>query len=354
MILAGQLFDPAPRGPCLVEITDGRFSAIEAISAFDCPPRLIVPGFVDLQVNGAGGVDFARDEPDLATARRVLARHGITTFLPTLISSTDDRYASERLELLLGPDEPGLACTAGVHLEGPFLAKDRAGAHRAEDLRAPDRETVTRLAGHRSVRLVTLAPELDGSLDAIGRADELDVVFAVGHSDASVAETEAAIASGVRLGTHLFNAMRPLHHRDPGIVGAILTADVGATIIADGVHVAPSMLRLAHRVKGPDRLAIVTDAIAGFGLPAGPSTLGSHTIRNDGRVGRLPDGSLAGSATPPAKAIRTLVGAGVPLADAIRMATETPARMLGLSGPGTIQLGGPADRGRADARPPPE
>ncbi len=300
----------------------------------------IVPGLVDIQLNGAFGVDFAAPE-GLPDVRARLAASGVTTFLATLVSASPGAYEAP-LAALVPDDATALARLAGVHLEGPWLSPAMPGAHDPAALRPPSGTEIDALLAGGTIRVVTLAPEVVGGLDAIRRLVAAGVRVAIGHTNADAATTVAALAAGATFATHLFNAMRPFHHRDPGAVGALLDADCGATVIADGVHVADEALRLAWRTKGAGRLALVSDGVAALGLEPGAHRLGNVDISSDGRVCRLADGTLAGSATPLLDGVRRLVACGVRLADAVRAATETPALLAGLDA-GTIAVGARAD-----------
>ncbi len=310
------------------------------------PRGTIVPGFVDLQVNGGVGVDLLDGrEGDVARLSRYLASTGTTGFLATLISASTERLRSALSALTdAAPDGADLL---GVHLEGPVLNPQRRGAHNARWLRPPDDPEVRRLYGDAlpHLRLVTLAPELPGS-DAltkwlVGRG----VVVALGHSEATYEQAVRAFGQGVRMATHLFNAMRSFHHREPGAVGAALD-DVRCVcgLIADGVHLHPAALRLAYRLLGPERIALVTDAGAAAGMPRGMYTAGDQPVRvaEDG-IPRLADGTLAGSVLRMDQAVTNLVAWGIPLREAVLSASRTPLRLLGLLDRGVLAPGYRAD-----------
>jgi N-acetylglucosamine-6-phosphate deacetylase len=322
---------------------------------------LAVAGFVDLQVNGFGGVDLAT--ADGGGYRRVavaLARSGVTSYLPTLPSLAAGAYgpalavASRAVaEASGGPGPPRRggappgARPVGIHLEGPFLAPRRAGAHRPEHLVVPDLGYADRLLGGSPVALVTVAAELPGSLALIGHLASRGVVVSIGHSDATGAEAAAAFDGGARAVTHLWNAQRPPSAREPGVVGTALSrADVTVCLIADLVHVAAPTLLLSL-AAARQRVVVVTDAVALAGV-AHAASGGEH--RFDGRpvvvaegAVRLADGTLAGSACPMDAALRNLVALGVPLADAVAAMTRTPARLLGRRDLGRLAPGLRAD-----------
>jgi N-acetylglucosamine-6-phosphate deacetylase len=322
-----------------VEIDDGRITRW-GLSSPD-GSGLAVPGFVDLQVNGFGGVDFLdADAEGYRRAGKALLETGVTAYLPTLITSPEETLLAALAEVPAGEQHPRIL---GVHLEGPFLSPRRLGTHVGSARRDPDLALLDRLLDGGPVRLMTLAPELPGASDLILRLLERGVTVSLGHSDATAAQAEAAFELGVRTVTHLFNAMRPFKHRDPGIIGAALARDdVIVQLILDGVHLAPETVKLVWRAT-PDRLALVTDAITATAAGEGDYPFGSFDVSvRDGTV-RGPDGVLAGSVLTMIDAVRNLHHLGVPLADAVEAATSIPARVLGLTDLGRIDVGLPAD-----------
>lgn len=308
---------PSGLAPADVLVADGRIAAVG--TGLDAPVvhevDLLSPGFVDLHVHaldGCGTVGAAA--PDVAGLSRALARRGVTSFLATTVASPLDAL----LPLLAPVATEGARC-AGVHLEGPWLATGHRGAQPLEGLAAPSLADLETLLAAGPPVIVTLAPELPGADAVLARAVEAGVVVALGHSGASYDEARAAVAAGARHVTHCFNAMRPLHHRDPGLVGAALDLpDVTVEVIADGVHLHPAVVRLVWRAVGRDRMCLVSDAV---GLLAA----------QDAET-RLPDGTLAGSGIGLDDAVRNLVGWDVPLTDALTMASTTPARVVGQRG----------------------
>jgi N-acetylglucosamine-6-phosphate deacetylase len=305
---------------------------------------LIAPGFIDLQVNGAFGADVGVDPSALAMISRELPRTGVTAYLPTAISWPLERYPGLFDALEQAADAPG-ARILGVHLEGPFLAPSRHGAHDPANLRPIDRGALRELLGSGHVRVMTLAPELPGALEAIELIVGAGAVASAGHTEATHEEVVSAADAGPTLGTHLDNAMRGLGHREPGAAGALLADDRLRTgIIADGVHVHPAALRIAYRSKGADGLILVTDAMEAAGMPEGSYSLSGRRVTVAGGAARLDDGTLAGAAVTMEELIRGAgerLGAG--LEDAIRMATRTPAQALGLDRVGQIAPGAEAD-----------
>ena len=321
-----------------VAIDGGR---IQAVGLDGVGRGIAVPGFVDLQVNGFAGVDFLGTDADGFTAAgEALLETGVTAYLPTLITSEEADLVPAIASV--PPRAPGPRIL-GVHLEGPFLSPARLGTHRLAARRDPDPALLERLLGAGRVRLVTLAPELPGALDLVDLLHARGIVVSLGHTNATAAEAHAAFDRGVRAVTHVFNAMRPLAHRDPGVVGAALVRpDVVLQAIVDGVHLDPDIVRLLWRVAA-GRLSLVTDAIAGAGLGDGTYALGEIEIVVADDVVRSEDGVLAGSALTMIEAVRNLVAVDVPLERALEAATSVPARVLGDPTLGRLVPGGPAD-----------
>jgi N-acetylglucosamine-6-phosphate deacetylase len=314
---------------------------IEALGLERGGQGIAVPGFVDLQVNGFAGVDFLGADADgFATAGEALLETGVTAYLPTLITSAEeDTIAALRSvpETRHGPR------ILGVHLEGPFLSPARLGTHGLRARRDPDVALLDRLLEAGPVRLMTLAPELPGALDLLGVLEARGVTVSAGHTNATAAEAHAAFDRGVRTVTHVFNAMRPLAHRDPGVVGAALVRpDVVLQAIVDNVHLDAEIVRLLWAV-GAGRLALVTDAIAAAGAGDGTYALGEIEVVVTDDVVRREDGVLAGSTLTMPQAVRNLVAAGAPLEQALEAASTVPGRVLGLPQLGRLFPGGPAD-----------
>lgn len=352
--LIGRLLAPEDAGLRLVTIDDGRIAGIGEASgapahALGGPDAWILPGLVDIQLNGAFGTDFSDPEADLPRAAKELPATGVTAFLPTVVSSPPEAYAPI-LRTLAQPVPSGAAQVLGTHLEGPFLAPARRGTHDPSAIRPPDLDELRGWLDADDVAVVTLAPELPGAEALIAELVARGVIAAIGHSDATWQEADAAVAAGARLGTHLFNAMRPLHHRDPGIAGRLLGPGIATSVIVDGVHVAPETVRLVASIKAADELVFVTDGLAGLGQPAGTHRLGSREVVSDGIVARLADGTLSGSVLPMATALGRLVSAGLDPAVAARAASTTPARLLGReAGLGRVAVGRVADLVLLDA-----
>jgi N-acetylglucosamine-6-phosphate deacetylase len=302
---------------------------------------IAAPGFVDLQVNGFAGVDFlSADAEGYRLAGEALLETGVTAYLPTFITSPEEQLLAALREVPSGGDGPRVL---GAHLEGPFLSALRLGIHSADARRNPDVDLLDRLLDSGPVRLVTLAPELPGATNVIERLLQREIAISCGHSDASADQANAAFDLGVRSVTHLFNAMRPFHHRDPGIVGAALARpDVVVQLILDWVHVAPVTAAMVWQAA-QGRVALVTDSVAGAGLDDGAYRLGALDVEIRDGVARGPTGALAGSTLTMIDAVRNLHSLGVPLEDAIGAATDVPARVLRLPSTGRLGVGLPAD-----------
>jgi len=346
--------DSVPLGPACVAVSDGVILGVAAGETYgDVPPDVVlpsgvlVPGLVDMQVNGCFGVDFvAADPAGWAEVSARLPETGVTSFVPTFITApVPDLVAGLRRTAAL-PADLGGARVLGVHVEGPFLSAARHGAHDPALLRDPTPEAVEALieAAPGLLRMHTLAPERPGALAAIRRLVDAGVLVSVGHSDATAEQTEAAADAGARLVTHLFNAMRPLHHREPGVVGQGLTDPrLTCGLIADLHHVAAPICRLAF-AAAPGRIVLVTDAVAAAGMPPGTYDLGGQQVSVDPLgLPRRADGTIAGSGLRLDAAIANVVAAGVDLRSAVDAASRLPADILGRPDLGRIEAGATAD-----------
>jgi len=308
----------------------------EGAAATDLAGTTLVPGFVDLHVHGGGGRSLATREPEeLRAYARWAAGRGVTGFLASVLAPTPEA-ALPCLEAVAGAtgDIEGGARLLGAHLEGPFVSPHRRGALPAPWLHAPDAALLARYldAARGNLRVLTLAPELPGADAVLSQAVAAGVVVAVGHTDATYEQARAAFQAGARHVTHAFNAMRPFHHRDPGPLAAAIDApDITLELIADGVHLHPAAARLLVSAAGPDRVALVTDAVPPAGAESGAFRLGDADATLEGRRVTLPDGTIAGGASTMDALVRTVVADGVAsLPDAVRMAATVPARVLGL------------------------
>lgn len=356
-IRGARILTPEPlteRGTILVR--DRRIEALlpeadipipDGYSLLDAAGLVAVPGLIDLQFNGGFGRDFTDDPAAIWDVASRLPQFGVTAFLPTIITAPLSVSAAARDVLAAGPP-PGFvgARPLGLHIEGPFLNPGKKGAHNPAHLRPPTPEAVAGWSPETGVRLVTLAPELPGATATIRRLVEQGVVVSAGHSLATYDEARAGIDAGIRYATHLFNAMPPLHHREPGLVAAALTDDrVTIGLMSDGFHVHPAMVDFVWRLVGPERLTVVTDAMAALGMPPGDYPLGDHGVIVTEEGARLADGTLAGCILSLDAVLRLFMAAtACSLAEALPTMTTTPARLLGLAGDvGTLAVGAAAD-----------
>jgi len=307
------------------------------------PGELIAPGFIDLQVNGFSGHDAATGADAIAAISEALPATGVTAFLPTLISSPVEACAAFAAAVGAAAESRG-ARVLGAHIEGPFINPSFPGAHQREHLTDPTPEKIDVFEAARP-RMVTMAPELHGALAAIERLYRSGIVVSAGHTGADFDQGRKAIEAGIRFGTHIYSAMPAVHHRNPGIALALLLdSRVTVGLIADGVHVHPSVCEQVVRIKGTSRIALTTDQTAAAGAPAGTYALSGLPVVSDGISVRLPDGRLAGSAAKMDDLVRLMARLpGMTGGQAIEMATGVPARVLGESRLGRIDVGACSD-----------
>jgi N-acetylglucosamine-6-phosphate deacetylase len=320
----------------------------------DLPGAVLAPGFVDIHIHGAAGHDVMQaDVTGLSAIATLLAKHGVTSYFPTTVTASDD-VTLGALDALANAIDGAAADVnsagarpLGIHLEGPFLSHARRGVHPPAELQQP---TLARFDGfwqaaRGHIKMMTIAPELPGAVEVIAEASRRGVCVSLGHSDADFAATLRGIEAGGRHATHTFNAMRPLGHRDPGILGAVLTdTRVSADIIADGIHLDPAVVRLFLQLKGAEQSVLITDGMAATGMPDGRYRLGPLEVEvKDGRC--LSNGSLAGSVLTMDRAVRNVMTfAGWSLANAVRIATLNPAQAAGINDQaGRLVPGAPAD-----------
>ncbi len=310
---------------------------------------IAIPGLVDLQVNGYHGIDLLHATGDEVAALGVaLARTGVLWYQPTLITAPAEltRLALSTIGecATSAPGDEPAARILGAHLEGPFVSPDRPGVHPVEHLRRPDLDLLASyLVAGSAVGMVTLAPELPRAGDLIDGLAGRGICVSLGHTDADAATAHAAFDQGATTVTHLFNAMRPFGHRDPGLVGAALVRDdVVVQLIADGVHLAPEAILATWRAAR-GRIALVSDVTAAGGMGDGAFRLGTVAVKVDGGVARSEDGSLAGAVRPLAWGLRMLVELGVPIGEAVDAVTRAPARILGRRDIGVLRPGAAAD-----------
>lgn len=313
----------------------GRGPVPAGAEVVDLAGARVVPGFVDLHFHGALGHDVMDDDPAALDAIcRYQARSGTTSFLATTITAGMPALLAAVERIAGHPAPSGGARVLGLHIEGPFINPAQKGCHRVDWMKAPEP------ADHQALRAraagaplhYTVAPELPGAAGFIAAAVADGATVSLGHSDARAREVERGLAAGAGIFTHLFNAMRGLHHREPGVVGAALDSDAHVELICDGIHVAPEVVKLAWRMKGADRVVLVSDAMAAAGLGDGAYSFGGQPVRVEGGVARNPDGQLASSTITLAAALKNLVRfTGAPLEEALPAVTSNPARVLGMA-----------------------
>jgi N-acetylglucosamine-6-phosphate deacetylase len=328
-----------PEGTVLIEgssIAKVSRKPLNADEVHEYPGCFVAPGFVDLQVNGSFGVDVASEPGRVPELSKKLLATGTTSYLPTLISSPLTLYRETLpiLARLAREGMPGGAELLGVHLEGPFINVDKKGAHPAEHVVSPEVGLLHELLDLGPVRMLTLALELEGAAELARTAARRGVVVCAGHSNATFELAYRAFEGEVAGVTHLFNAMSPLHHREPGLPGAAFAHPrVACSIIADSWHVHPEVVALAFRALGPDRLYLVTDAIAATGMEPGEYPLATRRVYLEEGVPKLEDGTLAGSILTMDDVLRNVLAfTGCTVPEAIRMATATPASLVGVGG----------------------
>jgi N-acetylglucosamine-6-phosphate deacetylase len=359
LLVRGRVVTPeGVLSPGWVRVTGDRIDAIgpglpppgqdPRLDVVDLPGQWLLPGFVDIHVHGGGGTSFTEGTSDDArNAAEFHLRHGSTTLLASLVTAPLAGLEAQAAMLAGLADEDVIA---GLHLEGPFLSPARRGAQDARHMLAPDVAVFDRLhaAARGHLRVLTLAPELPGAIRMVQAVARAGVTVAIGHTDATAEVTSAAIDAGATHATHLFNGMRPPHHREPGASGALLDrAEVTCEVIADGAHLHDMTIRLVARAAGPGRLVLITDAMAAAGMSDGSYRLGSMRVNVAGGVARLADeprqagvpgqpgdtvqpGAIAGSTATMASVVRHALAAGLPVTEVAAAASTTPARVLGI------------------------
>lgn len=313
----------------------------------------IAPAFIDLHIHGGAGHDVMRADADgLARFERSLVSHGVSAYFPTTVTAPLDatlaalENLADTIEAASSREAASQAIPLGIHLEGPFISHARRGVHPPANLVPPTIAIFERFwqAARGHIAVMTIAPELDGAIEVIEQATRRGVCVSLGHTDATLEEARAGVSAGARHATHTFNAMRPLNHREPGILGEVLTnPQVTADIIADGIHLDPAIVKLFLKAKGPEAAVLITDAISATDMPDGRYMLGAIEVEvKDGKC--LADGKLAGSVLTMDRAVRNVMQfAGWNLQHAVRLASENPARIAGLKARGRIEAGARAD-----------
>lgn len=346
----------------LLIIEDGRIEEVSSRAGKHLPAdtelidfgdAILAPGFFDIHMHGGAGVDLMRAQPaDFPRLGKFLTTHGVTSYFPTTVAAPLDatHAALERLADAIEAPADGDTVQArplGIHLEGPFLSHKRRGVHPPEYLVAPTVEIFDRMwqAARGHVCMMTIAPEVPGAMEVIAEAARRDVCVSIGHSDAEMLIAQKAVEAGAHHATHTFNAMRPLDHREPGIIGEVLSDDrISADIIADGIHVSPEVVKVFLQAKGHNRAVLITDAISATGMPEGRYQLGP--IQVDVKDGKCTsNGSLAGSVLTMDRAVRNVTKfSNWTLRDAVRAATLNPAQAVGLAAQkGVLAPGANAD-----------
>jgi N-acetylglucosamine-6-phosphate deacetylase len=360
-ITAARLFTPIDEivDPLLL-LEDGHIREICSRSSHEIPQNarlldfgdaVLAPGLVDIHNHGAAGHDVMEPSSgSLPAIEQLLAEHGVTSYLPTTVTAPLDvtLKALDRLAIAIESPRPDSlrARPAGIHIEGPFLSHARRGVHPPKDLLKPSIKVFDQLwqASRGHMKIMTIAPELDGALAVIAEAAGRGVCVSIGHSDATLSQARDGVRAGAAHATHTFNAMRPLSHRDPGLLAEILTnANLSADIIADGVHVDPAVVKLFLELKGPEKAVLITDSTAATGMPAGHYRMGDFEFDvQDGKC--LANGVIAGSLLTLDRAVQNVMAlAGWKLQDSLRAASLNPARAAHIKDAGTLQVGAPAD-----------
>lgn len=363
LIHAGRALTPASEiSDAGILIRDGVIEAVGPRNGMSLPTdgtevhaneRTAAPGFVDIHIHGAGGHDVMEATGEaLDAVTRKVAEFGTTSLLATTVTAGPDQIcrAAEGISLYITQQHVAKGSRAevlGIHFEGPFISKVRPGVHPVGWIQSPSADLLERFlqAAEGNGRLITIAPEVLGAIPCMEAARKAGLIVSVGHTDANYEQTRLAIAHGARSATHTYNAMRPFTHRDPGVIGAVLTSpEVNAELIADGVHVEEAAMKLLLQAKGYERVVLVSDGLSATGMPDGKYVLGDFEITVTNGVCRNAAGILAGSTLTLDRALRNTVNLGVPLASAVRMLTLNPASLLGIEyKKGALRVGADAD-----------
>jgi N-acetylglucosamine-6-phosphate deacetylase len=346
----------------LVLVEEGIIAEVRARDASEIPRGVrvvnfgettIAPAYIDIHIHGGAGHDVMRADADgLARFEQSLAGHGVGSYFPTTVTAPLDatlaalENLADTIEAASSRETSNRAIPLGIHLEGPFISHARRGVHPPANLVPPTVAIFERFwqAARGHIAIMTIAPELDGATEVIERATQRGVCVSLGHTDATLEEARAGVSAGARHATHTFNAMRPLNHRDPGILGEVLTnTRLSADIIADGIHLDPAIVQIFLKAKGKEDAVLITDAISATDMPEGRYILGAIEVEvKDGKC--LADGKLAGSVLTMDRAVRNIMQfAGWDLQQSVRLASENPARVAGLKTRGRIEAWARAD-----------
>jgi N-acetylglucosamine-6-phosphate deacetylase len=365
VIHADRLFTPFEEiHDAILVIRGGKISAMGRRGEVETPRgvreinthgKIVVPGFVDIHIHGAGGHDVMEGTPDaLEAVAATVASHGTTSLVATTVTASEIEtcasvagIANYILRSWESAPRELSAEILGIHFEGPFISAARRGVHPSKWIAAPSSEILDQILkkARGTAQIITLAPELPGALDLIADARRAGLVISLGHTDATYEQAMAAIEAGATHAAHVYNAMRPFSHRETGVLGAVLTSPkVSAELIADGVHVDEAAMRILLEMKTPERVILVSDGISATGMPDGRYQLGMFEVKVSKGVARNAEGKLAGSTLTLDRALRNMVALGVPFPSALRMITSNPARQIGLAArKGVLAVGADAD-----------
>jgi N-acetylglucosamine-6-phosphate deacetylase len=363
LIHAGRAFTPTTEiKDAGILIREGVIEAIGPRAGMSLPAgaqeirgteKVAVPGFIDVHIHGAGGHDVMEGSAEtLRVVTRKVSQYGTTSLVATTVTASTEQTlrAVEGIAAYIGQQhesDESRAEILGIHFEGPFISRERRGVHPSEWIQPPSAATLDKFlkAAAGNARMITIAPELLGAAPCIDAAREAGLVVSIGHTDATYEQARAAMARGARSATHVYNAMRPFSHRDPGVIGAVLTSpDINAELIADGVHVEEAAMKLLLLAKGAAHITLVSDGLSATGMPDGKYTLGGFEVTVSGGVCRNAEGILAGSTLTLDRALRNIVALGIPVSDAVRMLTLNPATLLGIEfKKGSLRVGADAD-----------
>lgn len=327
--------------------TSSDFAAPSNSKVIDAGGHIVMPGMIDVHIHGANGFDMMDGTVEsIQEVSMISAKTGCTSFLATSVTSTIENLMGmiDRVKDVVGQEDG--AKIAGIHLEGPYLNVKRKGMQNEKFLRHPDMEELKGILAEAEslIKMVTIAPELPGGMEMVQFLKEKGIIVALAHSDATYEETKEAFSKGASHVTHCFNGMRPIHHRDPGLViAAFEEAHVSLQAIVDHVHLHPAIVRLMHRIKGPEGVVLITDALQAMYMGDGFYDFGGHEVNVADGIAQLADGTLASSTVTMNEALRKTVESGISLVDAVFMASTSPANILGLESKGRILPGADAD-----------